>query len=255
MCVGFHLFTYISSLRLFFFLSSSFDLSLNWIFQVWQITSKHERVHDPSLSALFRLNNNLFFCSFFFFVGRNIHISVFRKECNFVTFNYVVIVVEETSAIRRRRRRKYENKSELWGIFSKFRSKRKMVEPFHGILCSIFVILLITLHSVDVANGSVSGVYVDNGDQTVMHHALTADDTEEVEREILELLGLPDRPRKKHVHPSLRYYKSFDQQSSQPIAFCTRNANYNNCTKTPYCLRTCRPLRSWFCNQNQHKLS
>lgn len=89
-----------------------------------------------------------------------------------------------------------------------------MVEPFHGILYSIFVILLITLHSVDEANGSVSGVYVDNGDQTVMHHALTADDTEEVEREILELLGLPDRPRKKHVHPSLRYYESFDYQSS-----------------------------------------
>lgn len=80
-----------------------------------------------------------------------------------------------------------------------------MVELFvRRILCSIFLCSLITLHLVDVADGGVSGVYVDNGDQTVMHHALTADDTEEVEREILELLGLPDRPRKKHVHPSLR---------------------------------------------------
>lgn len=80
-----------------------------------------------------------------------------------------------------------------------------MIEPFVGLLCSMFVCSLITLQSVDVVDGSVSGVYVDNGDQTIMHHALSADDTEEVEREILELLGLPDRPRKKHLHPSLRY--------------------------------------------------
>lgn len=84
------------------------------------------------------------------------------------------------------------------------KANEKMIESFFGILCSVFVYLLITLHSVDVTDGSVSGVYVDDGDQTVMHHALTADDTEEVEREILELLGLPDRPRKKHLHPSLR---------------------------------------------------
>lgn len=84
-----------------------------------------------------------------------------------------------------------------------------MVEPFvWRFLCSILVCsVIILLHSVDVTVGSVSGVYVDNGDQTVMHHALTADDTEEVEREILELLGLPDRPRKRHVHPSLRYVR------------------------------------------------
>lgn len=50
------------------------------------------------------------------------------------------------------------------------------------------------------------GLYIDNGiDQTVMHRALTQDDAQEVEHEILELLGLPERPRKKHnIHPSLR---------------------------------------------------
>lgn len=80
-----------------------------------------------------------------------------------------------------------------------------MFDSCIGCLCSVSVILLIALHSVDVADGGLSGVYVDNGDQTVMQHALTDDDTEEVEREILELLGLPDRPRKRHLHPSLRY--------------------------------------------------
>lgn len=53
--------------------------------------------------------------------------------------------------------------------------------------------------------GSLSGFYADNGvDQTIMHRAITEDDAQAVEHEILELLGLPDRPRKKHSHPSLR---------------------------------------------------
>lgn len=53
--------------------------------------------------------------------------------------------------------------------------------------------------------GSLSGFYVDNGmDQTIMHQPLSMDDAQEVEHEILELLGLPDRPRRKHGHPSLR---------------------------------------------------
>lgn len=72
-------------------------------------------------------------------------------------------------------------------------------------LCTVCTLLLITLNSLDGVSGGLSGIYVDNGiDQTVMHHALTPDDTEVVEREILELLGLPDRPRKKNLHPSLR---------------------------------------------------
>jgi hypothetical protein len=53
---------------------------------------------------------------------------------------------------------------------------------------------------------SISGVYVDNGHQTVLQHQLTRAETHEVEHEILDLLGLADRPkRKRHIHPSLRY--------------------------------------------------
>lgn len=68
------------------------------------------------------------------------------------------------------------------------------------------IFLLITLNSLCNVCGSLSGFYIDNGnDQTVMHRALTHDDVQEVEHEILELLGLPERPRKKHnIHPSLQ---------------------------------------------------
>lgn len=58
-----------------------------------------------------------------------------------------------------------------------------------------------------ICEASLSGFYVDNGlDQTVMHRMLSPKDAEHVEHEILELLGLPDRPpRRKHgIHPSMR---------------------------------------------------
>lgn len=43
---------------------------------------------------------------------------------------------------------------------------------------------------------SLSGLYIDNGvDQTLMQRALTKHERQEVEHEILSLLGLPDRPR------------------------------------------------------------
>lgn len=51
---------------------------------------------------------------------------------------------------------------------------------------------------------SLSGIYVDDGMQTILSHQLSSAETHEVEHEILELLGLPDRPRKRHIHPSLR---------------------------------------------------
>lgn len=54
---------------------------------------------------------------------------------------------------------------------------------------------------------SQSGIYIDDGHQTVLHHQLSREETHEVEYEILELLGLPDRPRKRHIHPSLRYVR------------------------------------------------
>lgn len=64
---------------------------------------------------------------------------------------------------------------------------------------------IIVLIAIGTTDASLSGFYVDNGlDQTVMHRMLTPGDTQEVEHEILELLGLPDRPRKKHIHPSMR---------------------------------------------------
>lgn len=52
---------------------------------------------------------------------------------------------------------------------------------------------------------SLAGFYVDNGNaQTVMHRELTLSDTEKVEHDILELLGLPDRPGQKHSNPSMK---------------------------------------------------
>lgn len=42
----------------------------------------------------------------------------------------------------------------------------------------------------------MSGLYVDNGfDQTVVHRVVSQQEKREVEHEILNLLGLPDRPR------------------------------------------------------------
>ena len=46
-----------------------------------------------------------------------------------------------------------------------------------------------------LAGASLSGLYFDNGvDQTMMQRALTRHERQEVEHEILSLLGLPDRP-------------------------------------------------------------
>lgn len=50
---------------------------------------------------------------------------------------------------------------------------------------------------VKFAESRLSGVYGDNGhDQTIIHKTLTNSDQREVEHEILELLGLPERPRR-----------------------------------------------------------
>lgn len=54
------------------------------------------------------------------------------------------------------------------------------------------------------ASTSMSGIYIDNGrGQTELQQSLSPEDQLEVEHEILDLLGLPDRPRRKHA-PSLR---------------------------------------------------
>lgn len=49
----------------------------------------------------------------------------------------------------------------------------------------------------------MSGLYVDNGfDQTVVHRVVSQHEKREVEHEILNLLGLPDRPRNSINRPS-----------------------------------------------------
>uniref|UniRef100_U5EVA1 Putative transforming growth factor beta bone morphoproteintic protein n=1 Tax=Corethrella appendiculata TaxID=1370023 RepID=U5EVA1_9DIPT len=66
-------------------------------------------------------------------------------------------------------------------------------------------ILFLILNNILIVWTSISGIYVDNGlDQTIMERSLTNSDQQEIEHEILELLGLPDRPKKRHIHPSLR---------------------------------------------------
>lgn len=69
----------------------------------------------------------------------------------------------------------------------------------------LLVVLALILTRMPV-DASLSGFYVDNGlDQTVMHRMLTANDAQHVEHEILDLLGLPDRPSgRKLRHPSMR---------------------------------------------------
>lgn len=54
----------------------------------------------------------------------------------------------------------------------------------------------LTLFTV-VAEAVLSGLYIDNGvDQTVIHHSMTPHERMVVEHEILELLGLGERPRR-----------------------------------------------------------
>ncbi|XP_034944519.1 protein 60A [Chelonus insularis] len=66
-------------------------------------------------------------------------------------------------------------------------------------ICFLFLLLLVLVISQRVApvsSSRLSGLYVDNGfDQTVVHRVLTQREKRDVEHEILNLLGLPDRPR------------------------------------------------------------
>lgn len=65
----------------------------------------------------------------------------------------------------------------------------------------LFVVCFVVIFN--GAEARLSGVYGDNGlDQTIIHHTLTSIDQREVEQEILELLGLPERPS--NIHPSIR---------------------------------------------------
>ena len=62
---------------------------------------------------------------------------------------------------------------------------------FLGRFLSIFVVF-------SLVNARLSGIYYDNGlDQTVIQKLLTKQEKREVEHEILNLLGLPSRPRRR----------------------------------------------------------
>ncbi|XP_043473217.1 protein 60A [Leptopilina heterotoma] len=64
------------------------------------------------------------------------------------------------------------------------------------IYCSWLVIL--GMVTTEITAKRMSGLYIDNGfDQTVIHRLVSQQEKREVEHEILNLLGLPDRP--KHV--------------------------------------------------------
>lgn len=57
-------------------------------------------------------------------------------------------------------------------------------------LCHSYFFALIS-----VVLGSLSGLYVDNGiDQTVIQRVMTLKEKQEIQEEILNLLGLPERP-------------------------------------------------------------
>ncbi|XP_053625020.1 protein 60A [Plodia interpunctella] len=61
-----------------------------------------------------------------------------------------------------------------------------------------------------VSDATLSGLYIDNGvDQTVIHHSMTKHERLVVEHEILDLLGLGERPRGTRAPPLDRSAPSF----------------------------------------------
>ena len=65
--------------------------------------------------------------------------------------------------------------------------------------CILMTIIIFQLFINEILCERLSGIYVDNGyDQTIVHRVITQREKREVEHEILNLLGLPERPKSLH---------------------------------------------------------
>lgn len=82
---------------------------------------------------------------------------------------------------------------------------RNMAGPKVAWHCACFIVLVLFT----VAEALLSGLYIDNGDQTMIHHSMTRNERLVVEHEILDLLGLGDRPRRARAPPLDRSAPSF----------------------------------------------
>lgn len=103
-----------------------------------------------------------------------------------------------------------EERKKISQLIFEFKENKTQKEKFQIFIMThrlqnILIINLVVLSLTFCVYASLTGIYVDNGQQTILQHQLTKDETFEVEHEILDLLGLADRPRRKrHIHPSLR---------------------------------------------------
>lgn len=61
-------------------------------------------------------------------------------------------------------------------------------------LTNAFISIVVLVSVLDAAVG-FSGWYVDNGGQTVIDETIPTADTQQMQHEILQLLGLPHRPQ------------------------------------------------------------
>uniref|UniRef100_A0A2M3ZQE2 Putative secreted peptide n=1 Tax=Anopheles braziliensis TaxID=58242 RepID=A0A2M3ZQE2_9DIPT len=73
------------------------------------------------------------------------------------------------------------------------------------VFCGCYSLLWSQVAHAGATTSSLSGIYVDNGvGQTVLEDTLTIDEQQEIENEILNLLGLPGpRPAVRHLHSSV----------------------------------------------------
>lgn len=75
---------------------------------------------------------------------------------------------------------------------------------FVQLVCACFALFTV------VTDAILSGLYIDNGvDQTIIHHTITRHERMVVEHEILDLLGLGERPRRSKSPPLDRSAPSF----------------------------------------------